>query len=83
VFGEDEVLAALQKAGAPRIRATTKEKIGAEVLAGLTWASERIMRLYNAFAEIAPPEVKPQPAAPRTAQKPLPRPLPKPLPEQT
>ncbi len=82
VFGEDELLAALQKAWAPRIRATTKEKIGADVLAGLTWASERVMNLFNAFAEVAAPAAKAVPAAPRAAQKPLPRPLPKPLPEQ-
>jgi hypothetical protein len=84
VFGEDAVLASLQKAWAPRVRSTTKEKIGADVLAGLQWASERIMKLFEAFAEVAPPAARPAAPAPaRAAQKPLPRPLPKPLPEQT
>lgn len=76
VFGEEEVLAALQKAWAPRVRSTTKEKIAAEILAGLTWASERIHELFSAFGEIAVEPPKPRPAKPRPAAKALPRPLP-------
>jgi hypothetical protein len=79
VFGEDAVAAALQKAGAPRVRAATRDKLAADVLAALTWSSERIMNLFNAYAEVAPP-VKAKPAV--AAQKPLPRPLPKPLREE-
>lgn len=83
VFGEDAVAGALQKAAAPRIRSTTRDKIAADVLAALTWSSEQIMKLFNAYAEVAPPPPKPKPAAAKPSQKPLPRPLPKPLPEES
>ena len=82
VFGEDAVVGALQKAWAPRVRSTTKEKIAADLLAALTWSSERIMKLFAAYAEVAAPAEKPKAPAARTAQKPLPRPLPKPLPDE-
>lgn len=83
VFGEDALVGALQKAWAPRVRSTTRDKIAADVLAALTWSSERIMKLFSAYAEVAPPPPKPKAATVRTGQKPLPRPLPKPLPEQS
>jgi hypothetical protein len=79
--GEDAVLGVLQKAWAPRVRSTTKDKLGAEILATLTWSAERILKLYNAYAEVAPPPVKAKPVVVKPTAKPLPRPLPKPLPE--
>lgn len=81
-FGEDAVLAALQRAWAPRVRSTTKDKIGADILAALQWSSERVMKLFDTYAEVAPPAAKPKAVVARPAQKALPRPLPKPLPEQ-
>lgn len=81
VFGEDAVLDALQKAWAPRVRATTKEKLGTEILAGLTWTVERLVNLFDRYAGTATPAAKPKAAAAKPAGKALPKPLPKPLPE--
>jgi hypothetical protein len=81
VVGEDAVLGTLQKAWAPRVRSTTKDKLGAEILATLTWSVERIHQLHDAYAEIAPPPVKAKPVIVKPTQKALPKPLPKPLPE--
>lgn len=81
VFGEDAVLGALQKAWAPRVRSTTRDKIAADILATLTWTTERLMKLFATYSGEAPPAPKPKPAAPKTSVKPLPRPLPKPLPD--
>jgi hypothetical protein len=81
VFGEDAVLDALQKAWAPRVRAATKEKIAADILAGLTWTTERLLKLFNTYAEIEAPAPKPKPAIAKVTPKALPKPLPKPLPE--
>ncbi len=78
VFGEEAIVAALQAATAPRVRSAKKEKITADILAGLSWNSERVMQLFNAFAEVAPPASKPAEAPTRSAVKP--KPLPKPLP---
>lgn len=77
VFGEEQLRQWLAKACAPRVRAATKEKLGAEILAGLTWSSERLFDLYRKFAEV---EVKaPKAKAPvKVSSKPLPKPLPLP-----
>lgn len=81
VFGEEQLVAALQKAQAPRVRSTTKDKIGADVLAGLSWTSERIRRLFETYAGEAVAAPKPKPAAVKAVgkPKPLPKPLPKPV----
>jgi hypothetical protein len=72
VYGEDELRAALTKAATPRVRSATKEKIATDVLAAVTWTSERLLELFRKFAgeEAAPPIVKA--ARPRSAPKPLP-----------
>ncbi len=79
VFGEDELIEALQKAWAPRVRSTTKDKIAADVQAGLVWSSERLMQLFNRFADVAAPAPKVKEATPRS--KATPKPLPKSLPK--
>lgn len=82
VFGEDAVVEALQRAQTPRARSSTRDKVTADILAGLCWASERLLRLYNLHAEIAVPAATPKPTATvKAAGKPKPKPLPKPLPE--
>lgn len=81
VFGEEQLIAALQKASAPRVRSTTKDKLAADVQAGLVWSSERLMALFNRFADVAAPEPKAKEATPRT--KAPPKPLPKSLPKDT
>ncbi|HEX5053075.1 MAG TPA: DUF2779 domain-containing protein [Planctomycetota bacterium] len=78
VFGEDALRAALGKAWTPRIRSTTKEKIAADIKAGVTWASEQLLRLFRKFAEIEPQVPRPAAAKARGGAKPLPKPLPKP-----
>ena len=78
VYGEDALRAALTKAATPRIRSTTKDKIAAEIKAGVVWASERLLHLYRKYAEIEPPVSKPKAATARSGQKALPKPLPEP-----
>lgn len=74
-FGEDALLSALQRAWAPRVRAATRDKIAAEVLAALTWASSSLTRLYERFAGVEVAAAKARPATRPKASKPLPRPL--------
>lgn len=81
VFGEDAVLAALQKAGAPRVRSTTKEKVAADIVASLAWAADRLQQLFGVYGEVAPAAPKPKPPVARGPAKSLPKPLPKPLSE--
>ena len=80
VYDEETLFDVLQKAGAPRIRSTTRDKLAAEIVESLTWASKRLLDLYNLQAGVevvAPP--KPKEAAAKPAKpKPLPKPLPKP-----
>jgi len=83
VFGEDAVCGALQKAGAPRVRSTTRDKIAAEIVATLTWTTDRLTKLFALYSGEAAPPPKPKPATTKAAAKPLPRPLPKPLPDQS
>jgi hypothetical protein len=82
VFTEDDLVATLQKAQTPRARSTTKDKLAADVIAGLTWASERLMRLYNTWAEVEVAAPKAKPPVVRATGKALPKPLPKPLTEE-
>ncbi len=81
VYGEDAVLEALHKGWAPRVRAATKDKIAADMLAALSWTTERLLKLFNTYAEIEAPAPKPKPAVVKSTPKALPKPLPKPLPE--
>ncbi|MFK7741293.1 MAG: DUF2779 domain-containing protein [Planctomycetota bacterium] len=41
---------ALQKARAPRVRATTRDKIAAELKDALAWQAETLAKVYSAFA---------------------------------
>jgi hypothetical protein len=80
VWGEVALVEALAKATAPRVRSTTRDKIAAEIVAGLDWAAERLLKLYETYAEVEAPAPKPKVVAPRPAVvKPLPKPLPKEL----
>ena len=76
VQDEDQLRELLDKAGAPRIRSTTKEKIAAEIRAAVEWQSQQLVKLFRKFAEVE--EQRPRPAAPaaRSAAKSLPKPLP-------
>ena len=78
VYGEDELRETLAKAAAPRIRSTTRDKLAAEVIAGVDWKVERMLDLFRRFAEveIARPTKAPKAAAGKPKQ--LPKPLPPP-----
>ncbi len=75
-FGEEEVLEALQKAWAPRVKAVTRAKVATEIVASLTWAAERIHSLFLAYGEITAEAPKPKVDKPRPTGKALPKPLP-------
>lgn len=80
IHGEDALRDALAKAGTPRIRSTTKEKIAAELKASVQWIADRLLQLYRKYGEA---ETKPREAVPtKRATAAKPRPLPKPLPEK-
>lgn len=74
---EDDLRLTIEKASAPRVRSTTKEKIAAEVKQGLVWQTERLLQLYRKYGEVE--AQRPKPAAP-PAKGPV-KALPKPLPE--
>lgn len=73
---EDALREALAKAGAPRVRSTTKEKIAGELTATLKWQSEHLLSLYQRFGEVE--IVRPETAAKAKVTKPKapPKPLP-------
>jgi hypothetical protein len=77
VQDEDGLRELLDKAGAPRIRSTTKEKIAAEIKAAVEWQSQQLVKLYRKYGEVEEQQ-RPKPAAPaaRSAAKSLPKPLP-------
>lgn len=79
IWGEDALRDALAKAGTPRIRATTKEKIAADVKANVQWIADRLLQLFRKFGE-GEQKAKETPPPPKTGPTPKPRPLPKPLP---
>ena len=83
IKNEDDLREALERATAPRVRSTTKEKIAADLKAGLAWRCEQMLNLYRKYAEVElqRPKVAEKPA--KTAVKALPKPLPKPLPESS
>lgn len=71
---DEQLLAALQKAAMPRTRATTKEKLGAEVLALLRWRTQAMLAMYRHFAGFAPvPREEPPPRKASAPRKALPR----------
>jgi hypothetical protein len=75
IVGEDALREAIDKASTPRVRATTKEKIAADVKSSLVWASERLLQLFRKYAEVTA-QARPKPAAPtKTSAKPLPKPI--------
>jgi hypothetical protein len=78
VVGEDAVLEALQKAWAPRVRQATKDKVGADILAGLVWTTERLLQLFNTYAGVTPPAKKSKPEVAKVKPKALPKKLPDP-----
>jgi hypothetical protein len=72
-YDAEDQLTALQKATAPRIRSTTRDKLAAEVVAALDWQCESLAKLYLHFA---PTVVKPAPSkapARKAPSKPLPK----------
>ena len=75
-WGEDAFFGELQKAQAPRVRSTTRSKIGADLLATMQWSVERLKALFAKHAEEEPAPAKPKAAPVRKAAKPLPKPLP-------
>lgn len=77
VFDEDSLRAALAKAATPRIRSTTKDKIAADVKAGVVWASECMLTFFRKYAGVDATIPKPKPKPARAGQKALPKPLPK------
>lgn len=80
LHNEDDLREAIDKAAAPRIRSTTKDKIASDMKAWVAWRSDRLLQLYRKFADM--PDTRSKPAAsPEKAPgkaKPLPKPLPKP-----
>lgn len=79
IWGEDALRDALAKAGTPRIRSTTKDKIAADLKATVQWAADRLLALFRKYGDS---EQKARPPAPtRTGPATKPRPLPKPLPQ--
>jgi hypothetical protein len=74
---EPELREMIEKAAAPRVRSTTREKIAAEIQAALQWRCERLLALFRKFAELDAAARRPS-AAPiaKKAVKPLPKPLP-------
>ncbi|MBK8096196.1 MAG: DUF2779 domain-containing protein [Planctomycetes bacterium] len=78
IGNDDQVTVALQKACTPRVRAATKEKLGAELQAFATWQSQTMLALYRHFGRAAD---QPAPVA-KPATAPTARPAPKPLPPQ-
>ncbi len=66
---DEQATAALQRALAPRIRATTREKTAAEVQAWVAWQARVLMDLFRTFARtgshtVAPPSA-PLPTPPK------------------
>lgn len=72
---DEQVRGALQKAWAPRVRATTREKIAAEIQGWVAWQSAALLALWRRFAEVDT-QPKPKPAAAPARSAP-PKPLPK------
>lgn len=67
----------VSKARAPRVRATTREKIADSISATLRWQADRIADLYRLLAGVQPPagddQPKPKPKPRARASKPLPK----------
>ncbi len=78
VKNEDDLREALEKAGAPRVRSTTKDKLAADIKAGVVWQSEQMLKLYGKYAEVEESRSKPTAPAAKAPVKALPKPLPKP-----
>ena len=78
VHDEETLFDALQKATAPRVRAAKKEQFAAQITNSLTWASQRLLDLFNLHAGIEAAAPKPKADA---AAAPKPKRLPKPLPK--
>lgn len=82
VHDEETLFEVLQKASAPRIRSTTRDKLAAEITAALEWSAKRLLDLFNLHAGAAALPQKAKEAAAETPKpKPKPKPLPKPLPK--
>lgn len=74
VKNEDELRELLEKAWTPRVRSTTRQKIGKQIEESLAWRSERMLALFRKFAEF---EVEPARAGNKPAAGPA-KALPKP-----
>lgn len=77
IASEDALREVLAKAGAPRVRSATKEKLAGELVETLKWQSERLMQLFVRFAEVELPRKAPVEATPKPKPKAPPKPLPK------
>lgn len=73
VRGEDALRETLEKAWAPRIRATTREKITAAITQSLTWDCEQMLALYRKFSGFAAQIPTPTPKPARGPAKALPK----------
>ena len=52
LHNEDDLREAIDKAAAPRIRSTTKDKIASDMKAWVAWRSDRLLQLYRKFADM-------------------------------
>lgn len=68
---EDSLREFLDKAWAPRVRSTTREKIATQIRGSLEWRSERMLTLFRQFGEI-------EEKTPTAVEAPQARSLPKP-----
>lgn len=76
-LAEPDLRDMIEKASAPRVRSTTREKIAGEIQAALQWRCERLLALFRKFAELDAPARRPTaPAIVKKAIKALPKPLP-------
>lgn len=69
VQDDDQMLAAIEKIQAPRLRAATREKAAADLTAYVAWQTETMLAIHRHFAAPAvqpkPPAAAAAPAAPR------------------
>lgn len=78
LLAEEARFEALQRARAPRVRATTRDKISGEIREALSWQADRLCALYEAFAEV---ETRKKPERSSGSSRNPTKPLPK-LPEE-
>lgn len=79
VQNDEQIRETLERAFAPRIRSSTKEKIGAELQAYAAWHAAQLLALYQKYADVASMPRGKQVVTPTRAstKQALPKPLPK------